>query len=123
MQSLRPPSHPLVADFSTIACVPCPCGEARRGLMDSSNELLSVHETEISENARTHYHREHTETYYFLEGSGFLELDGERQPVHPGMAVLIPPGVRHRAIVAPGERMKILNIVIPPFDPADEWLD
>lgn len=117
------PSHPLIADFSAIVPKPCPCGEARRGFMDPANGLLSVHETVISENARTHYHREHTETYYFLEGSGHLELDGELRPVHPGMAVLIPPGIRHRAVVAPGGRMKILNIVIPPFDEADEWFD
>ncbi len=91
--------------------------------MDGSNRLLSVHETEISENARTHYHRDHTETYYFLEGEGQLELDGELYAVRPGMAVLIPPRVRHRAIVAPGQRMKILNIVMPPFDEADEWFD
>jgi hypothetical protein len=31
--------------------------------------------------------------------------------------------VRHRAVVEAGARMKILNIVIPPFDPADEWFD
>ena len=33
--------------------------------------------------------------------------------------VLIPPGVRHRAV----GRMTILNVVVPPFDPADEWFD
>jgi len=35
------------------------------------------------------------------------------------MAVLIRPGTRHRAV----GRMKILNVVIPPFDKADEWFD
>ena len=34
-----------------------------------------------------------------------------------GHAVMIPPGVRHRAV----GRMTILNVVVPPFDPADEW--
>jgi hypothetical protein len=46
-----------------------------------------------------------------------VELDGERMAVGPGGAVLIPPGVRHRA----ARRMTILNVVVPPFDPADEW--
>jgi mannose-6-phosphate isomerase-like protein (cupin superfamily) len=54
-----------------------------------------------------------------LEGSGHLELDGESFPVAPGTAVLIKPGCRHRA-VGP---MKILNVPIPAFDPADEWFD
>ena len=48
-----------------------------------------------------------------------VELDGERMAVGPGGAVLIPPGVRHRA----AGRMTILNVVVPPFDPADEWFD
>ena len=48
-----------------------------------------------------------------------VELDGERVAVGPGGAVLIPPGVRHRAV----GRMTILNVVVPPFDPADEWFD
>ena len=39
--------------------------------------------------------------------------------VGPGTVVLIPPGVRHRAV----GRMTLLNVVMPPFDPADEWFD
>jgi hypothetical protein len=33
--------------------------------------------------------------------------------------VLIPPGVRHRAM----GRMTILDVAVPPFDPADERID
>jgi hypothetical protein len=32
---------------------------------------------------------------------------------------MIPPGVGHRA----GGRMTVLNVVVPPFDPADGWFD
>ena len=46
-----------------------------------------------------------------------VELDGERMAVGPGGAVLIPPGMRHRA----AGRMTIRNVVVPPFDPADGW--
>ena len=38
----------------------------------------SVHLVEISEDARTHYHKRLTEIYVVLEGEGFMELDGER---------------------------------------------
>ena len=41
----------------------------------------------------------------------------ERMAVGAGGAVLIPPGVRHRA----GGLMPILNVEVWPFDPADEW--
>jgi hypothetical protein len=46
-----------------------------------------------------------------------VKSGGERTAVGPGGAVLIPPGVRHRA----SRRKTILNIVAPPFDPADGW--
>ena len=45
--------------------------------------------------------------------------DGGRVAVGPGGAVQIPPGVRHRAM----GRMTILDVVVPPFDPADGWID
>jgi hypothetical protein len=38
-----------------------------------------------------------------------VELGGERMAVGPGGAVLIPPGVRHRA----ARRMTILDVVVP----------
>jgi hypothetical protein len=48
-----------------------------------------------------------------------VELNGALVPVKPGAVVLIPPLVRHRAV----GKMVILNVVVPPFDPADEWFD
>jgi quercetin dioxygenase-like cupin family protein len=54
-----------------------------------------------------------------LEGEGWLELDGERIPVKPLSAITIRPGCRHRAV----GKMKVLNFVVPAFDPEDEWFD
>jgi mannose-6-phosphate isomerase-like protein (cupin superfamily) len=98
---------------------PCPCGEARRILTRDDNDLLSVHVVAISSDSAAHYHRRTTETYFVLEGEGSIELDGRREPIGPGSVVHIPAGVRHRAV----GRLRILNIVQPPFDPADEFLD
>ena len=47
--------------------VRCPCGWARRAFADVPNAPASVHRVEVEVDARTHYHREHTETYYILE--------------------------------------------------------
>jgi len=66
-----------------------------------------------------HYHKTHTEIYLILEGEGHMELDGRRVPIGPFTSVLIKPGCRHRAV----GRMQIVNVCIPPFDPADEWFD
>ncbi len=77
--------------------------------------------TEISVDARLHYHKRLTETYYFLEcgADAKIQLDEEAIDVHPGMCILIRPGTRHRAI----GKMKVLIVVLPKFDPADEWFD
>ena len=61
-----------------------------------------------------------TEIYYVLEGEGEIELDDEVCPLSPGMAILIKPGCRHRAV---GEGLKILNVPVPKFNPDDEWFD
>lgn len=108
-----------VAQLDEIAPLPCPCGQARRAFADLAGAPASVHVVEISADARPHYHRRLTETYVVLDGRGHLELDGQTVPVRPMTAVMIRPGCRHRAV----GRLRILNIVVPPFDPADEWFD
>jgi quercetin dioxygenase-like cupin family protein len=111
----------LIADLEEIAGVPCPCGTSRRALTDVPEFPGTVHRVEISLDARLHYHKRLTETYYFLqcEPGAQMQLDDELVAVKPGMCIVIPPGVRHRAV----GRMTVLNIVIPKFDPQDEWFD
>lgn len=110
-----------IADFSEIAAVPCPCGQAKRAFHGVPEFPGTIHITEIHEDAKKHYHNRLTETYVFLEcgDDAHMELDHETIPVRPLMAIVIPPGVRHRAI----GRMKVLIIVLPEFDPADEHFD
>lgn len=105
-----------LADLTPVAC---PCGTARRAFLEDGDRVASLHVVEISAEARTHYHKRMTEIYYVLEGEGQMELDGELHPVRPGDAVMIKPGCRHRAI----GKLKVLNVPVPAFDPADEWFD
>jgi len=118
--SSAPPGYEIV-DFASLAGVPCPCGTARRGFGAAADFPATIHVTEIAADARTHYHRRITEAYYFLEcaADAAMELDGEIVPVRPGMAILIRPGTRHRAL----GRMKVLIVAIPKFDPSDEFED
>ena len=109
----------LIAQLDQLAPVKCPCGWARRAFATEDNDLATVHQVDIQSDARTHYHKRLTEIYIVLEGEGFLELDGARVAVRPMSAVMIQPGCRHRAV----GRLKILNVVMPAFDPADEWFD
>jgi mannose-6-phosphate isomerase-like protein (cupin superfamily) len=110
-----------IVDFAEIPGTPCPCGIARRAFSDAPASPGTFHVTQIEDDARIHYHRSHTETYYILECApdAAIYLDGEVFRVRPGSCILIPPGVRHRAI----GRMKIINVVFPKFDPADEHFD
>lgn len=109
-----------IVDFAGIPGVACPCGTARRAFADVENYPGTIHVTEISADAALHYHQRLTETYYFLEcePEAKMQLDDEIVDVRPGLCILIPPGVRHRAI----GRMKVLIVVFPKFDPEDEWL-
>ena len=109
----------LKADLEKLPPVDCPCGTSRRAFAGGGNSTATVHLVEISGASRTHFHKKMTEIYVVLEGSGHVELDGERVPVGPLSAVMIKPGCRHRAV----GNLKILNIVVPPFDPEDEWFD
>jgi mannose-6-phosphate isomerase-like protein (cupin superfamily) len=110
-----------IADFAEIAPVACPCGQARRAFADVADFPGTLHRTDISADAKLHYHKRLTETYYFLEcePGAQMQLDEEFIDVHPGMSIIIRPGIRHRAI----GRMKILLLAIPKFDPTDEWFD
>ncbi len=107
-----------IVDFDQLSPVACPCGQARRAFGDVPDYPGTIHRTEITVEAKTHYHNRLTETYYILqcEADAKMALDGKIIPVKPGMCILIRPGARHRAI----GRMTVLIVVFPKFDPDDE---
>ena len=109
----------MVAQLDEIEPLPCPCGMTRRAFVAPDNPVATLHLVDITQSARTHYHRRLTEIYLVLEGEGHLELEGEMIPVRPLTAVFIKPGCRHRAV---GD-LRIVNIPIPAFDPSDEHFD
>jgi mannose-6-phosphate isomerase-like protein (cupin superfamily) len=108
-----------IARLDEISPTPCPCGQAKRAFMEQAEGVASMHIVEIKRDSETHYHKRMTEIYYVLEGTGEIELDGERQAIQPGDTILIKPGCRHRAI----GQLTILNTAIPAFDVDDEWFD
>jgi mannose-6-phosphate isomerase-like protein (cupin superfamily) len=69
-----------------------------------------------------HYHAESEEIYYVVEGSGEMELDGERRPVGVGDAVLIPPGARHQ-IRASDDGLRFLCCCAPAYRHEDTFFD
>lgn len=116
------PTAPFeVINYPDLQGVACPCGTAKRGLMENTNVPYSLHLTQIEINAKKHYHRRITETYFIVqcEPDAYIELNDERVLLRPEMAVVIHPGTRHRAV----GRMKVVIVASPKFDPSDEWLD
>lgn len=110
-----------IVDLLSLPAIDCPCGEARRAFASRADLPATVHWTKINRTARKHYHRLQTEVYVIVQcdPDAALDLDGTIHPVRPGTAILIPPGVRHRAI----GQMDVVIFCTPKFDPTDEFLD
>ena len=111
-------SHYIKHSFEAIEPVACPCGYSKRAFMEVEGKPATVHLLDVKQDTAPHYHRKMTEFYTILEGEGFLEIDGEMVPVKPMDTVMIPPGCVHR----PVGRIRLLNFVIPGFDPEDEYV-
>ena len=115
------PVQAQLVNLQDLPGIPCPCGVARRAFADRQEFPGTIHLTQISDDAAVHYHRDHTEVYIVLEcdPDAQIELDGQTHRLRPFTSILIPPGVRHRAI----GKMKVLIVCHPEFDTEDEHFD
>ena len=114
------PNGYLIRKLADAPSVPCPCGISTRPLNASDGAPCSLHVTTIRDATR-HYHRETTEVYYILEGTGKIELNGNWHCVEPGTVIWIEPGIRHRVVSEAG--LKTIVFGLPAFNPVDEWFD
>lgn len=110
----------LVRHVKDAPTVPCPCGQSTRILTRADTEECNFHITFIKDSVR-HYHKNCTEVYYILEGTGRMELNGQTIDVEPGTLVYIEPGTRHRLWSDEGVRTIVLGV--PALDPEDEHFD
>lgn len=96
--------------------VPCPCGTSTRIITRADTPTANVHVTSIQDSTK-HYHREVTEIYYILDGKGEMELGKDVVELKPGVTVMIPPGVAHRAY---GD-VRCLIVGVPAWKHDDEF--
>jgi mannose-6-phosphate isomerase-like protein (cupin superfamily) len=68
-----------------------------------------------------HYHKQTTEVYHILDGTGTITLNEDQHDIEPGDTIWIEPGTRHAVRSAQG--LRTIVVAIPAFDPADEWFD
>ena len=73
----------------------------------------------VKETVKEHYHAEHTEVVYVLEGSGLMTLGEEEKKITSGDYVFIPKGTHHSVQVIGDIPMKVLSIQTPSFDGKD----
>jgi mannose-6-phosphate isomerase-like protein (cupin superfamily) len=70
-----------------------------------------------------HHHRETEEIYYIVEGSGEMEINGERAHVTPGDAILIPPGAWHEIRADAGGELRFLCCCAPAYRHEDTFFE
>ena len=100
-------------------------GSTIRSILDLTNAPVknqSLAEATLPPGAATdrHYHKLSEELYFVLEGSGDMEIDGERKSVGPGDAILISPGAWHQ-ITASGGDLRFLCCCSPPYSHEDTY--
>ena len=102
-------------------------GSTIRVLLDAengaANQSLAEAELEPGQAAERHYHARSEELYVVLEGSGEMEVDGERATVRPGHAILIPPGARHKIRASDEAPLRFLCCCAPPYSHDDTFFD
>lgn len=101
-------------------------GSRIRSILDLSNAPVrhqSLAEAIVPAGTATerHYHRLSEEFYFILEGSGSMEIDGDRRDVGPGDAILIPPGAWHR--IQASDSLRFLCCCAPPYAHEDTYFE
>jgi mannose-6-phosphate isomerase-like protein (cupin superfamily) len=85
------------------------------------SQSLAEATLEPGQQTERHYHAESEELYYVLSGEGEMELDGEREPVGPGDAILIPAGAWHQITASASARLRFLCCCSPPYGHEDTY--
>ena len=102
------------ADGSTIrVLLDAELGGARR-------QSLAEAELEPGQATERHFHAETEEIYVVLDGTGEMEIEGDRRALGPGDAVLIAPGAWHQ-IRAGETSLRFLCCCAPPYRDEDTF--
>jgi mannose-6-phosphate isomerase-like protein (cupin superfamily) len=85
------------------------------------SQSLAEATLEPAQQTERHYHAESEEFYFVLEGAGEVEIDGERAPVGPGDAILIPAGAWHQITAGNSSGLRFLCCCAPPYRHEDTY--
>jgi quercetin dioxygenase-like cupin family protein len=88
----------------------------RRAEVKVSRDELVMFEFEMApemNGAGPHFHKQHVDSFYVLEGELEVTVDGETRRAHSGELVYVAPGVVHSFKNASRERVRFLNVHAP----------
>ena len=97
-------------------------GSTIREYLHTAAQSLAEATLAPGQSTERHYHRLSEEIYLLVEGGGCLEVDGEKEDVHAGDAILIPAGAWH-ALVAGAEGARLLCCCVPPYSHDDTYFE
>ena len=103
-------------------------GSTIRVLLDSAlggarEQSLAEASLPASGSTQRHYHARTEEIYVVLEGSGEMEVDGDRREVVVGDAILIPPGAWHEIRAGADGELRFLCCCAPPYSDEDTFFE
>jgi mannose-6-phosphate isomerase-like protein (cupin superfamily) len=103
-------------------------GSTIRVLLDAElggarNQSLAEAWLEPGQATERHYHARSEELYVLLDGTAEMEVEGARQSVGPGDAVLISPGAWHQIRAGEGAPVRFLCCCAPPYSHDDTYFD
>jgi len=96
-------------------------GSTIRELMHTPAQSLAEATLAPGQQTERHYHAASEELYYLVDGEGEMEIDGERSPVGPGDAILIPPGAWHQITATGGTELRFLCCCAPGYKHEDTF--
>ncbi|WP_281556310.1 cupin domain-containing protein [Thalassomonas sp. RHCl1] len=73
----------------------------------------------VKKKVAAHYHAEHTEIVYILEGEGLMRLGDSKKRVKKGDYIRIPQGTVHAVEVTSKQPMKVFSVQTPEFKGQD----
>lgn len=104
----------------------------RRQTPDKPIEIRQLHDDSLStsfiiwieEEVKPHYHLNHAEHVYVLDGEGIMTINSEDRPIVAGDMILMAPGDTHSVQVTSVKELKVLSIQSPRFTGKDRvWVD
>lgn len=99
-------------------------GSIIRSILDATNAPVqnqSLAEATLPAQSCTepHFHKLSEEFYFILEGTGLMEIDGEKRVVGPGDCILIPAESWHQIQTDAG--IRFLCCCAPPYSHNDTY--